>query len=132
MNFAITNKFKITHADIAIFLFFIFASIYSVFSMPAIIGASGQPSEIKVKVNNEEIIFDLNKNLTTDLGKGRHVCVLEIKDGKARITESNCPDKICVKTGYISKAGENIICLPHKVVVEMTGANRRGIDVSIK
>lgn len=100
--------------------------------MPAIIGASGQPSKLKVKVNNVETFYDLNKDLTVDLGKGEHVCMLEIEGRKARILESNCPDKICVKTGYISKAGESIICLPHKVIVEITGMDQRGIDVSIK
>lgn len=42
---------------------------------------------------------------------------LVIKDGKASVTESNCPDGICVNHKPINRSGESIICLPHKLVV---------------
>lgn len=45
--------------------------------------------------------------------------VFEVNDGRIRITESDCPDKICVKTGYISSVGEKIVCLPKKLIVEI-------------
>ena len=46
---------------------------------------------------------------------------LVIKDGKAYVTESSCKDHICEDTGKISKVGETIICLPHKLVIEVKG-----------
>lgn len=42
---------------------------------------------------------------------------LVIKDGKASVTEANCPDGICVNHKPINRSGESIICLPHKLVV---------------
>lgn len=42
-----------------------------------------------------------------------------IKDGKVSCIEADCPDKICVKHKSIDKAGESIICLPHRFVVEV-------------
>lgn len=45
-----------------------------------------------------------------------------IKDGKVSMTDADCPDKLCVKTGEISKTGETIVCLPHRVVVEIKGS----------
>lgn len=45
-----------------------------------------------------------------------------IKDGKVSMTDADCPDKLCVKTGKISKTGETIVCLPHRVVVEIKGS----------
>jgi hypothetical protein len=44
-----------------------------------------------------------------------------IQDGKVSVTEADCPDALCVKTGSISRAGETIVCLPHRVVVEIKG-----------
>ena len=52
---------------------------------------------------------------------------LVIRDGKADITEAFCPDKICVHERSINKAGETLVCLPNKVVVEIEG-ERGGID----
>lgn len=45
--------------------------------------------------------------------------VLEIRDGAARMKEADCPDQICRKHKEISKSGETIVCLPHKVVIEI-------------
>ncbi len=42
---------------------------------------------------------------------------LVIHDGFAKIDEADCPDKLCVKQGEISKSGETVVCLPHRVVV---------------
>ena len=50
---------------------------------------------------------------------------LVIEDGKAYIRDATCPDKYssngCVNTGKISYVGESIVCLPHKLVVEVVG-----------
>lgn len=48
---------------------------------------------------------------------------VSIIDGKAYVSEADCPDEICVKTGGISRAGETIVCLPHRVVVEIRSSN---------
>lgn len=42
---------------------------------------------------------------------------LVIHDGCARIEEADCPDKLCVKQGTVSKSGESVVCLPNRVVV---------------
>ena len=47
--------------------------------------------------------------------------VLVIKDGKADITEADCPDKICVNSPKILRTGETITCLPHRLVVTVEG-----------
>ena len=44
---------------------------------------------------------------------------IDIKGGKVSVTFATCPDQICVKQGEISEAGETIVCLPHKLVVEI-------------
>ncbi len=50
-------------------------------------------------------------------GNGKNTLV--IKDGKAFIKDANCPDKICEGHNKISYTGETIVCLPHKVVIEI-------------
>lgn len=54
--------------------------------------------------------------------------VIEIDNGQVKIIDADCPDKICVKTYAISKAGESIICLPHKLVVRIIGEGRQETD----
>lgn len=45
--------------------------------------------------------------------------VLEIGDKKIRSIESDCQEKIHIKQGWISKPGQVLVCLPHKLVVEI-------------
>ena len=39
-----------------------------------------------------------------------------VENGKICVTDSDCPDKICVKTGFID-GGVPIICMPHKLEI---------------
>lgn len=58
-----------------------------------------------------------------------HVNVLVIENGSARIESADCPDKLCVKQGSVSRAGECIICLPHKLVIRIEGEG--GVDATV-
>ena len=42
--------------------------------------------------------------------------LLIIKDGKARISEASCPDKVCIHMGYADELNV-LTCLPNKVIV---------------
>ena len=42
-----------------------------------------------------------------------------IRNGSVLVSDADCPDKLCVKMGRINRAGETIVCLPHRVVVEI-------------
>lgn len=47
----------------------------------------------------------------------------EVKNGKIRLTNASCPDKLCEKTGFIGSSGQSIICVPGKIAVSVAGAN---------
>lgn len=53
---------------------------------------------------------------------------LEIADGTARMTEADCPDGLCVHQGEISYDGQTIVCLPHRIVVEIRGGENMDVD----
>ncbi len=43
--------------------------------------------------------------------------VVEVSGGRVRVMEADCPDRLCVRQGWIDRDGESIVCLPHKLVV---------------
>lgn len=79
----------------------------------------------------KKVILDKGKpkeiiNIETNLGKN----IVEINNGGVSITDSDCPDKICVKDGFKSNPGEVLVCLPHKVVIEIKGENNKSeVDI---
>ncbi len=89
---------------------------------------------VSVQVNGEEIkriLFDSKLIGTTIPVKTQYgYNLIEIGDEKVRVIEADCPDKIDVKQGYISKIGETIVCLPNKMVIEIKGLdNDTEIDI---
>lgn len=69
----------------------------------------------------------LSEDRTLTIG-GEDYNILEIRDGAAAVTEANCGDHTCVRTGEIRRSGESIICLPHKVVVKIVGGEDSAVD----
>ncbi len=47
-----------------------------------------------------------------------------VKDNKIKIIKASCKDKLCIKQGEISNVGENIICLPNELIIEIKGAEK--------
>ena len=58
---------------------------------------------------------DATKTVTTDLGTN----LIEIKDGRVHVEEADCPNQDCVRQGWIDAAGQQIVCLPHKLTVDI-------------
>lgn len=65
--------------------------------------------------------YALAEDRTVTIGEADYN-VLEISGGQAAVTEANCGDHTCVRTGWISREGETIVCLPHHLVVRIEGA----------
>ena len=42
---------------------------------------------------------------------------LELSPGMACVLHSDCPDQICVNTGWLSESGQTAVCLPNRVTV---------------
>ncbi len=57
--------------------------------------------------------------------------VLVIENGKARIESADCPDLVCARHAEISKNGESIVCLPHRLVIKIVTNEKSEVDVSL-
>ena len=45
--------------------------------------------------------------------------IVEVKEGRIRVKESDCPRRVCLHTGWIQHPGETIVCVPNKIVIEI-------------
>lgn len=52
-----------------------------------------------------------------------------VEGGEIRVSEADCPDKICVNMGGVSRSGETITCLPHKLVIEVHNDKKNDYDI---
>ncbi|MBO6052395.1 MAG: NusG domain II-containing protein [Clostridia bacterium] len=44
---------------------------------------------------------------------------VRVEPGRIRMISADCPDKICVNTGWISDSAAPIVCLPHRLVIRL-------------
>lgn len=79
-------------------------------------------SYVQVEIDGEIVeTVSLSKDFEKEYNFDGDTNTLVIKDAKAIVSHANCKDKICVNHMPVSRAGESIICLPHKFVVTVRG-----------
>lgn len=83
---------------------------------------------VTVRVDGKQVAtYSLLENGEYPLNGGTNI--LCIRDGKAFLTDADCPDHLCVKQGKIDQTGETITCLPNRLTVTVYGAEDSGIDL---
>ena len=48
--------------------------------------------------------------------------VFEVRDGQIAFVKSDCPDQVCVRTGFLSRSGQMAACLPNKMLLYIQGS----------
>ena len=88
--------------------------------------ATGTGAEAVVTVDGLEIgRYPLKTNGTFPLNGGSNILVVE--NGEAWVSEANCPDKVCMGMGKISRNGEFIACLPNRLIVVVEGGEQNAL-----
>ena len=59
--------------------------------------------------------YPLSVDGTFPLNGGSNILV--VSGGEAWVSEANCPDKICMGMGKISRSGDFIACMPNRVLI---------------
>ena len=67
--------------------------------------------------------YSLEKDQVIEIEEGSFYNKIRVEDGKAYMEEANCPDGYCEEQGKISRHTQTIVCLPHKLVVEVLEAD---------
>ncbi len=81
-------------------------------------------NEAAVTVDGQLVLtVPLTREATVTVGENRGFRnVVEVSGGRVRVTDADCPDRLCVRQGWIRYSGESIVCLPHKLVVTVRGS----------
>lgn len=98
---------------------------------------SANSKYIRVTVDGKEVqkihIDGKLKGKTIKIDTDHGYNLLELTEKGIKISESDCPDKICIHMGEITEAGDMIVCLPHKLIVEIKSDNENSeLDAVIK
>jgi hypothetical protein len=56
---------------------------------------------------------------------------IEVENGSIRVSESDCRDASCVRQGWISSGARPIVCLPHRLVIQLENATAPDVDAVV-
>lgn len=63
-----------------------------------------------------------NRIIEVDGAQGITLTV-EIANGRVRVKHSDCPDQVCVHSGWLSRSGQAAACVPAGVCVQIVGGD---------
>jgi hypothetical protein len=52
---------------------------------------------------------------------------VQVEEGAIRVVSAQCPNRVCVRTGRILRAGEVILCAPNRVFIRIVGRGKGGV-----
>ena len=73
--------------------------------------------EIYEKINLDTVAVAYDMEIKTEFGYNK----LHIEHDGISVTEADCRDHICMDQGKVSQAGVPIVCLPHRLTIEIEG-----------
>ncbi len=91
-------------------------------SMAFAYAPSGNDLSLYISVEGKEYkTLSLDEDISLDIDSEYGHNRLVISDGKAWVEDADCRGKDCMGFGKISKEGQMIVCLPHKLMIQVIG-----------
>lgn len=54
--------------------------------------------------------------------------IVQAEPGRIRVLSANCPEQVDVRQGWISHPYQSIVCLPHRLVIQIRATEPPDID----
>ena len=80
--------------------------------------------EIDLRKETKQRYIDITAEDGTILNR------ISVELGRIRVEHANCPDQICVNQGWIHDNALPIVCLPNKLIIEITGGEEEADAVA--
>lgn len=106
----------------------IFSVVFLIALISILIIRFTNQAEIKtvlITVDGEEykrVQIDNSTQISFTVETEHGINKVEISQGKVNVIWADCPNQVCVNTKEASRTGDIIVCLPHKVVIEIIEA----------
>ena len=85
-------------------------------------GSSG--NTVTVTANHKVYgTFSLDQDKTIQIKNESGMNIVRIQNHEVWMEEADCPDGYCMEQGHISHSHQTLVCLPHKLVVEISNAS---------
>ncbi len=86
--------------------------------------SSGRGVYLKVVSLESTNLYPLNEDRRIEVEGPIGKTEIIINGGEAWINNSPCREKICIKMGKIKRPGQQAVCVPNRVLIEVVGGKK--------
>jgi hypothetical protein len=73
---------------------------------------------VVIEEGNEEVgTYPLSEDTIVKVQGPLGITTVVIENGEVYVSDSPCPNKVCIAMGKISEKGDTIVCLPNRVYI---------------
>ena len=103
-----------------ILVFLLIAGVIYLFTRNGEVG-----NQVRITLDGKEYgTYSLTENQEV-LVQTEYGCnIVQIQDGMVFMKDADCPDKYCIHQGKTARKNKSIVCLPHKLMVEVVEASK--------
>ena len=87
-----------------------------------------QSVRLEIRTPEQTWMYSMDRDRVVRVPGPLGETVVRIADREVRVVHSPCPNKLCLKRGGISSAGEWNVCLPNQVMIRIEGKKNEEID----
>jgi hypothetical protein len=79
-------------------------------------------SEISVEVDGKVVYHgSLSDTTTFSVHGARGDLLVSVQNGSVAVVRADCPNRICMRMGRRSRAGDIIVCVPNRTILRIVG-----------
>ena len=126
--------------DALVYIVVILLAVFLLMSLPQAVASDGLTAVILID-GQERYSFDAAELMTggelSVEANGYHYHII-YENGRIRFADADCPDRVCVKTGWLSRSSQVAACVPGHVLIrfigtdQQTGQTSDDVDVIVK
>ena len=82
-------------------------------------------NQVRITLDGKEYgTYSLSENQEIPVQTEYGYNIVQIEDGMVFMKDADCPDKYCIHQGKTARKNKSIVCLPHKLMVEVVEASK--------
>lgn len=99
---------------------------------PIAVAAADGADQVTITGPAGETVVPMARDAIYEIDGARGTVTVSVEDGAVSVTDSNCPDQTCVRTGAVRTSGSVVACVPNRVIVRVGGDSTDGLDARVR
>ncbi len=95
----------------------VFVALFCICAFVGVLALHRTPARVVISQDND-VVYNVSLYENREIVLPHNTVV--IKNGRVYMKNADCKNQICVNTPEISSFGQQIICLPNRVIVEVS------------